>query len=128
MYDYSFLPFQSSADFLTFNTLIANTDLDLDELTDLDVLVEPELEEPPMFAVIMYNDDYTPMDFVVSVLQSQFYHTHDTAVNLMLTIHHQGKATVGIYPRDIAETKAQAVNALARSLEYPLLTVCKPTK
>lgn len=84
--------------------------------------VEPELVEPPMYAVVMYNDDYTPMEFVVMILQTQFYHPMDEAVQIMLDIHHSGKGIAGIFPKDIAETKANAVNTLARKEGYPLLT------
>ncbi|WP_227678641.1 ATP-dependent Clp protease adaptor ClpS [Psychrobacter faecalis] len=73
-----------------------------------DVLVaEPEVAKPPMYAVVMYNDNYTPMEFVVYVLQSEFRHSMDTAVEIMLTIHNSSKGIAGIYPKDIAETKAK---------------------
>ena len=68
-----------------------------------DVLVaEPEVAKPPMYAVVMYNYNYTPMEFVVYVLQSEFRHSMDTAVEIMLTIHNSSKGIAGIYPKDIA--------------------------
>lgn len=92
-----------------------------------DVLVaEPDLARPPMYAVVMYNDNYTPMEFVVYVLQSEFRHNIDAAVEIMLNIHNMGKGVAGIYPKDIAETKAQKVNSLAHREGYPLLTQIEP--
>ena len=92
-----------------------------------DVMVaEPELAKPPMYAVVMYNDNYTPMEFVVYVLQSEFKHSLDRAVEIMLTVHNNGKGIAGIYPKDIAETKAKAVNSMAHREGYPLLTQIEP--
>ena len=92
-----------------------------------DVLVaEPEVAKPPMYAVVMYNDNYTPMEFVVYVLQSEFRHSVDSAVEVMLTIHNSSKGIAGIYPKDIAETKAKKVNSLAHREGYPLLTQIEP--
>lgn len=105
------------------------TDMDSETNTEQveDVLlVDPELKKPQMYAVVMYNDDYTPMEFVVAVLQNHFKHSLDAAVNIMLAIHHQGKGIAGVYPKDIAETKAQAVNREARQAGYPLLTQIEP--
>ena len=92
-----------------------------------DVLVaEPEVAKPPMYAVVMYNDNYTPMEFVVYILQSEFRHSVDSAVEIMLTIHNSSKGIAGIYPKDIAETKAKKVNSLAHREGYPLLTQIEP--
>ncbi|WP_026348851.1 ATP-dependent Clp protease adapter ClpS [Psychrobacter lutiphocae] len=103
------------------------TDEHTEEEGEVDVMVaEPELAKPPMFAVVMYNDDYTPMDFVVYILQSQFRHNIDDAVDIMLNIHHKGRGIAGIYPKDIAETKAQHVNQTARKEGYPLLCQIEP--
>ncbi|WP_227430135.1 ATP-dependent Clp protease adapter ClpS [Psychrobacter sp. I-STPA6b] len=90
------------------------------------LLADPELAKPPMYAVVMYNDDYTPMDFVVDILQTEFRHNLEQAVDIMLNIHHQGRGIAGIYPKDIAETKAQKVNNMARREGYPLLTQIEP--
>ncbi|PNK61793.1 ATP-dependent Clp protease adapter ClpS [Psychrobacter sp. FDAARGOS_221] len=90
------------------------------------MLADPEIAEPPMYAVVMYNDDYTPMEFVVYVLQSEFRHNIDDAVEIMLNIHHQGRGIAGIYPKDIAETKAKKVNQTARKEGYPLLSQIEP--
>lgn len=92
-----------------------------------DVMVaEPEVAKPPMYAVVMYNDNYTPMEFVVYILQSEFRHSIETAVDIMLTIHNNGKGIAGIYPKDIAETKAKKVNSAAHREGYPLLTQIEP--
>ena len=90
------------------------------------LLADPELKKPQMYAVVMYNDDYTPMEFVVDVLQNHFKHTLDSAISIMLAIHQQGKGIAGIYPKDIAETKAQTVNRKARQAGYPLLSQIEP--
>ncbi|WP_346797419.1 ATP-dependent Clp protease adapter ClpS [Halomonas sp. Bachu 37] len=83
---------------------------------------EPELAEPPMYKVILHNDDYTPMEFVVEVLQGIFHLDNETAVQVMLAVHTQGKATCGIFTRDIAETKSYQVNEYARECEHPLMS------
>ena len=102
-------------------------DEDPEEDSEVEVMVaEPEIAEPPMYAVVMYNDDYTPMEFVVYVLQSEFHHNTDAAVEIMLSIHHKGRGIAGIYPKDIAETKAKKVNQTARKEGYPLLTQIEP--
>lgn len=81
----------------------------------------PKVKEPPLYKVIMLNDDYTPMDFVVEVLQTFFRIGHDQAVQIMLTVHTKGKAVVGVYTAEIAETKAVQVNEYARSNQHPLM-------
>ncbi|WP_413737687.1 ATP-dependent Clp protease adapter ClpS [Shewanella sp. BJSY2023SW001] len=83
--------------------------------------VEQELQPPPMYKVILNNDDYTPMDFVVEVLQLFFRKNEQEATDIMLTIHHQGKAVCGVYPFGIAETKVVHVNQFARQNQHPLL-------
>ena len=81
----------------------------------------PELKRPPLYAVLLMNDDYTPMDFVIEILQQYFAMNLDQATQVMLTVHYEGKGVAGIYPRDIAETKANQVNNYARSQGHPLL-------
>ncbi|WP_144063025.1 ATP-dependent Clp protease adapter ClpS [Litchfieldella anticariensis] len=82
---------------------------------------EPELAEPPLYKVILHNDDFTPMEFVVEVLQTFFNMDSEKAVQVMLAVHTQGKATCGIFTRDIAETKSHQVNQYARECQHPLL-------
>lgn len=86
------------------------------------LLVEPEVKtkRPPYFKVVLMNDDYTPMDFVVFILKDIFRKSHEDAVHTMLEIHHQGQSICGVYTRDVAETKAELVITLARRSEYPL--------
>ena len=124
------LPKQSPKQPQSPNSLPARlTDIEGEPNTDPveDVLLaDPELKKPQMYAVVMYNDDYTPMEFVVDVLQNHFKHSLDSAINIMLAIHQQGKGIAGIYPKDIAETKAQTVNREARQAGYPLLSQIEP--
>ena len=81
----------------------------------------PRLKRPSMYKVVMLNDDYTPMDFVVEALELFFYVNRERATQLMLQVHTEGKAVCGVYTRDIAETKAAQVNQFARDNEHPLL-------
>ena len=80
-------------------------------------------KKPAMYKVLMLNDDYTPMEFVVQVLQQFFHHTREAAVQIMLHVHTKGRGTAGIFPVEIAETKTAQVNAYARKHQHPLLTV-----
>ncbi len=82
---------------------------------------KPKLKRPPLYKVIMLNDDYTPMEFVVEVLEVFFGMDREKATSVMLAVHTQGKAVCGIYSRDVAETKAAQVNQCARDHEHPLL-------
>lgn len=81
----------------------------------------PKLKKPPLYKVVMMNDDYTPMEFVVETLERFFSMDRESATRVMLTVHTKGKATCGIYSRDVAETKAAQVNQYARDNEHPLL-------
>lgn len=81
----------------------------------------PQLKRPPMYKVIMLNDDYTPMDFVIETLELFFSVNRERATQLMLQVHTRGKAVCGVYTRDIAETKAAQVNQFAQENEHPLL-------
>ena len=81
----------------------------------------PKLKRPEMHQVVLMNDDYTPMEFVVEVLEMFFYMNREKATQIMLAVHTQGKGVCGIYPRDIAETKSSQVNEFSRLNEHPLL-------
>jgi len=81
---------------------------------------KPELKKPPMYKVIMLNDDYTPMDFVVELLCIYFQHDEESAHRIMMQIHLQGSAVCGLYPRDIAESKVARVEAHSRTHGHPL--------
>ena len=80
-----------------------------------------ELEEPKMFKVLLHNDDYTSMDFVVDILIRVFHKTHAQAEQIMLQIHEKEKAVCGVYSFEIAQTKAEQVKQLAKQNEFPLL-------
>lgn len=80
-----------------------------------------ELKPPSMYKVILNNDDYTPMEFVIDVLLRYFPYDIERATQLMLTVHYQGKAICGVFTAEIAETKAVNVNRYARENEHPLL-------
>ena len=75
----------------------------------------------PLYRVVLINDDYTPMDFVVEILQDFFQKDKNQAIHIMLTIHRIGKGVCGIYTREIAETKVVQVSNYSKSFQYPLL-------
>jgi ATP-dependent Clp protease adaptor protein ClpS len=81
-----------------------------------------KVEEPPLFKVLLHNDDYTTMEFVVWVLQTVFHHDEPTAMQIMLHVHKNGIGVAGVYPREVAEARVAKVDALARDHEYPLKT------
>lgn len=83
---------------------------------------KPKVEEPPRYKVVLLNDDYTPMEFVVHVLEMFFGYGREKATQLMLAVHTQGSAVVGIFTRDVAETKSEQVNNYAQSQDHPLLS------
>ena len=83
---------------------------------------KPKLKKPPMYKVILLNDDYTPMEFVVHVLETFFGMNREKATQVMLAVHTQGSAVVGIFPRDIAETKSEQLNEYAQENQHPLVS------
>lgn len=84
--------------------------------------VIPKLQKPPLYRVILLNDDYTPMEFVIEILQVFFGMNREKATQVMLAVHTTGKATCGIFPRDIAETKSAKVNQYAQENQHPLVS------
>ena len=80
-----------------------------------------KLSKPPMYQVIILNDDYTPMEFVVHVLEAVFGHNRENATRIMLSVHKSGKGVCGIFTRDIAETRVTQVNSYSRENKHPLL-------
>ena len=82
---------------------------------------EEKTEEPPLFKVLLHNDDYTTMDFVVHVLQSIFNMAEDQAIQIMLNVHVKGIGIAGIYTYEVAEMKVAKTTAMAREQEFPLL-------
>lgn len=87
----------------------------------------PQLKPPPLYKVVLLNDDYTPMEFVVEVLEVFFGMNRERATQIMLTVHTQGKGICGVFTRDIAETKAAQVNEYARENQHPLLAEIEAT-
>lgn len=85
-----------------------------------------QLAEPKKYKVLLLNDDFTPMDFVVTVLRRFFYLPEEVATQIMLQVHHQGRGVCGVFTRDIAETKVVLVNDFARIHQYPLLCCMEP--
>ena len=84
------------------------------------LLEQSKVKPPRLYKVLLLNDDYTTMDFVVEVLQTIFGMDFERANQVMLKVHQEGSAVCGIYPKDLAETKAAQVMALARQHEHPL--------
>lgn len=82
---------------------------------------KPKLKRPSLYKVVMLNDDYTPMEFVVHILETFFNKDREAATRIMLTIHTTGSAVCGVYTKDVAETKAMQVNQYAAENEHPLL-------
>lgn len=98
-----------------------DTDTDRD-IGVVEELSKPELKEPSMYKVVLLNDDYTPMEFVVEILQMFFNLNREKATQIMLAVHTTGKGTCGIYTRDIAETKSAQVNQYAQDNQHPLVS------
>lgn len=92
--------------------------IDGDQLKEVEKIA---LQPPPMYKVILNNDDYTPMDFVVEVLQTFFSMDEEKASQVMMAVHYQGKGVCGLFTAEIAETKVAQVNNYARLHEHPLL-------
>ena len=100
------------------NTIIDINKLKFEQLT--------ETKPPPLYQVIMLNDDFTTMDFVMDVLMSIFKKSAEEAERIMLTIHYQGKGICGVYVKDIAATRIQQVHQLARLEQHPLKCIMEP--
>lgn len=96
-------------------------DNDDDDDTLLLESTQSKLSKPPMYKVIILNDDYTPMEFVVHVLEALFAHNRENATRIMLSVHKSGKGVCGIFTRDIAETRVTQVNSYSRENKHPLL-------
>ena len=81
---------------------------------------EKKLKPPAMYKVLLHNDDYTTMEFVVHVLETVFHRTRAAATEIMLHVHRNGMGVAGVYPYEVAETKVAIVEAMARQHEFPL--------
>jgi len=88
---------------------------------------KPKLKRPPMYRVMLLNDDYTPMDFVVEVLETFFQMNKEQATQVMLHVHTRGAGVCGVFTREIAETKVTQVNEYSRSHHHPLLCTMEET-
>jgi len=86
-----------------------------------------KVKPPPMFKVLLLNDDYTPMDFVVMVLQRIFALNREKATQVMLKVHKEGMGVCGVYPRDVAATKVEQVRSYAKQHQHPLQCVMEET-
>jgi len=82
--------------------------------------VEKKIKEPSLYKVLLHNDDYTTMDFVIMILETVFHKGRAEATRIMLNVHQQGIGVAGLFPYEIAETKAATVHGLARKNEFPL--------
>jgi ATP-dependent Clp protease adaptor protein ClpS len=87
---------------------------------------EEKVARPPLFRVLLHNDDYTTRDFVVEVLRAVFRHDETEAVRIMLHVHYRGVGVAGVYTREVAETKVHTVEELAREYEFPLRLSIEP--
>lgn len=94
----------------------------MDQQIESDSEVLDQLKEPGMYKVILLNDNYTPMDFVVAILMQIFGKSVDEATKIMLEVHKKGSAIAGIYIKDIAETKSELSNKIAFEKGFPLKT------
>jgi len=86
-----------------------------------------KLKPPPMFKVVLLNDDYTPMDFVVAVLQTIFMMNREQATQIMLKVHREGMGVCGVYPKDVAATKVEQVVFFAKQNQHPLQCMMEQT-
>ena len=103
-------------------------DLEQDRQGDLATAPEkPKLERPPMYKVLLLNDDFTPMEFVVHVLEVFFAMNREKATQIMLVVHTSGSAVCGIFPRDVAESKSEQVNHYSQENQHPLLSTIEMT-
>jgi ATP-dependent Clp protease adaptor protein ClpS len=88
--------------------------------------IEPKVERPRLHKVILLNDDYTPREFVVTVLKAEFHMNEDQAYNVMITAHKKGACVVAVFTRDVAETKATRATEAGRAKGYPLTFTTEP--
>ncbi len=93
---------------------------------DLELVEHHETKRPRRYSVIFHNDDYTTMEFVVHVLRKFFRKTETEATHIMLNVHHRGYGIVGVYTRDVAETKVSQVSQYAKSQGHPLKCTAEP--
>ena len=107
---------------------LQNDDQDSDSGNIAVETVRPALKRPSMYSVIMMNDDYTPMEFVVEVLLKFFDKQPEQATQIMMLVHTKGSAICATYTKDVAETKAMLVNQYARECQHPLMCEITPAE
>jgi ATP-dependent Clp protease adaptor protein ClpS len=96
-------------------------DFEHDGLVVADAESETELRKPPLYRVLIHNDDYTSMEFVVFILQTVFARSESEALQIMLKVHNEGVGVAGLYTHEIAEMKVVKVTSIAQASEFPLL-------
>ena len=103
-------------------TKMSDHDRDDDHIPETGVVIKtkPKTKKPSLYKVILLNDDYTPMEFVVEILEGFFGKSHDEALQIMLHVHQKGVGVCGVFPYEIAETKATQVMDMARRHQHPL--------
>ncbi len=106
--------------------LSSNKDQFDNEFSTGTITVDPKLKKPPLYRVILLNDDYTPMEFVVYILQSFFNMNQEKATQVMLAVHQHGKGVCGIFTKEVAETKCSQVLNFAKENEHPLACDIEP--
>ena len=127
---YELVPPELSLDPRQQQSLVHSSDLELGETVQMALAeverVKPKLRKPRLYKVMLLNDDYTPMEFVVHVLENFFNMNREMATRVMLRVHTEGKAVCGVYTRDIAETKSEQINQYSLENEHPLLCQIEP--
>ena len=101
-----------------------------DSESELGTITEPVIrpKKPSMYQVVLLNDDYTPMEFVVEIIEEFFFKTRDVATRIMLKVHTEGKGICGVFTQDVAETKAALVNQHAQDSKHPLMCQVEPVE
>ena len=89
---------------------------------------DPILKRPSLYHVVLLNDDYTPMEFVIYILQSFFGYDKEKATEIMLAVHTKGKGICGVFTREVAETKSSHINNFAQQNEHPLISEIEPAE
>lgn len=84
-----------------------------------------KIQRPKMYKVILLNDDFTPMNFVVKILEEIFFKDHEESLAIMLEVHHYGRSIAGVYSKEIAETKVEETNSIAELNGYPLKVIAE---
>jgi ATP-dependent Clp protease adaptor protein ClpS len=105
---------------MTFQPITASGNSENDSDTGVVIETRPKTRKPPLYKVLLLNDDYTPMEFVVLILERFFGLTHAQSFEIMLTVHKKGVAVVGVFSHEIAETKVGQVMDFARRHQHPL--------